>query len=304
MTNSINFLYCFDENYNFQAFTSMISLLDQVDEKINIHVIHTSNKFYEALPKKIVDHEKLENIKVYEFSNYDFDFPNINNVHISVATYFRLFIKNYIDNQISSLVFLDPDVVCLKNPLNEIKKIILDLKNSTYVISAKTEHTMGEKRIGVDKSYFNAGVMVIDFKKWVKDDLHNKLLSKLEQISDNILQWDQDVLNSFFNGKYLELEEKFNFKASSEFKKSYKNELIFVHFIGSHKPWLTSGAFQKDSNFYHENYRKISNTNFHIDHKWKTRSIFDLLKAILTFKIFKIKKPFKYIFEFIKSIFL
>ena len=304
MTDSINFLYCFDENYNFQAFTSMISLLDEVDEKINIHVIHTSKKFYEVLPKKIVGHENLNNINVYEFSNYDFNFPNINNVHISVATYFRLFIKNYIDNQISSLVFLDPDVVCLKNPLIEIRKIILELKKSTYVISAKTEHTMGEKRIGVDKNYFNAGVMVIDFNKWVGDDLHNMLLTKLEQISENILQWDQDVLNSFFNGKYLELEEKFNFKASSEITKDYKNELTFIHFIGSHKPWLTSGAFQKDSNFYHENFRKIFNTNFHIEHKWKTRSIFDLIIAILTFKIFKIKKPLIYIFEFIKSLFL
>ncbi|MGB1702710.1 MAG: glycosyltransferase, partial [Cycloclasticus sp.] len=80
--------------------------------------------------------------------------------------------------------------------------------------------------------------------------LHNKLLSKLQQISENILQWDQDVLNSFFNGKYLELEEKFNFKASSKITNSYKNKLVFIHFIGSHKPWLTSGVFQKDSNFY------------------------------------------------------
>lgn len=304
MTDTINFLYCFDENYDFQAFSSMISLLDKVDEKINIHVIHTSKKFYETLPEKIVSHKKLKNINVYEFSDYNFDFPNINNVHISVATYFRLFIKNYLNNQISSLVFLDPDVVCLKNPLNEIKNIIIDLKESTYVISAKTEHTMGEKRLGVDKNYFNAGVMVIDFSKWIKEDLHNKLLSKLQQISENILQWDQDVLNSFFNGKYLELEEKFNFKASSKITNSYKNKLVFIHFIGSHKPWLTSGVFQKDSNFYHENYRKISNTNFHIEHKWKTRSVFDLIKAILTFKIFRIKKPFIYIFEFIKSLFL
>ena len=302
MTDTINFLYCFDENYDYQAFASMISLLDEVDEKINIHVIHTSKKFYETLPEKIVSHENLKNINVYEFSDYDFDFPNINNVHISVATYFRLFIKNYLNNQISSFVFLDPDVVCLKNPLNDIRNIIMELKESTYVISAKTEHTMGEKRIGVDKNYFNAGVMVIDFNKWIRDDLDNKLLSTLKQINKNILHWDQDVLNSFFNGKYLELEEKFNFKASSEITKSDKNELVFIHFIGSHKPWLTSGAFQKDSNFYHENYRKISNTNFHIEINEK-RSIFDLLK-LLTFRIFKIKKPFIYIFEFIKSLFL
>ena len=74
--------------------------------------------------------------------------------------------------------------------------------------------------------------MVIDFNKWIRDDLDNKLLSTLKQINKNILHWDQDVLNSFFNGKYLELEEKFNFKASSEITKSDKNELVFIHFIG------------------------------------------------------------------------
>ena len=77
-------------------------------------MLFISKKFYETLPEKIVSHENLKNINVYEFSDYDFDFPNVNNVHISVATYFRLFIKNYLNNQISSFVFLDPDVVCLK----------------------------------------------------------------------------------------------------------------------------------------------------------------------------------------------
>ena len=44
LKDNLNFLYCFDENYNFQALTSMISLLDSVDEEINIYVIHTFKK--------------------------------------------------------------------------------------------------------------------------------------------------------------------------------------------------------------------------------------------------------------------
>ena len=304
MKDNFNFLYCFDENYNFQALTSMISLLDSVDEEINIYVIHTFKEFFDFVPEKILKHKNLNEFNVYKFEDYDHEFPNIDNVHISVATYFRLFIKNYIDNQISNLVFLDPDVICLANPISYLKEILFELKNSSYVIGARTEHTRGEKRIGVDGNYFNAGVMVIDFPKWIKNDLHNNLISKLNEISNNILQWDQDVLNSFFNGKYLELENKFNFKASSKSTKEYIDEIIFIHYIGSNKPWLTSGTFEKDSNFYHENYRKISNSSFHIEHKWKKGSIFDLFKAVINLKIFKIKKPFIYIFEFIKSLFL
>jgi len=302
MNNKINFLYCFDQNYNLQAFTSMISLLDLVKEKINIHVIHTDLHFLESVPEIILEHRNLNSFKSYEFNDYGFDFPNLNNVHISVATYFRLFIKNYLNNQIKNIIFLDPDVVCIKDPTREIQKIIDRLNSSDLTIAAKTEHRMGEKRIGVDSRYFNAGVMIIDFQKWVVNDLHTKLLSQLDKINENILQWDQDVLNSFFNGEYLELDEKFNFKAAS--KSDDKNSLLFVHYIGSHKPWLTSGTFEQDANYYHINYRKFSQNKFHITHKWKKQSVIDLFAAILTLKIFKLKKPFRYIFEFINSIFL
>ena len=36
--------------------------------------------------------------------------------------------------------------------------------------------------------------------------------------------------------------------------------------MGSHKPWLTSGLFQKDSNYYHHNFKLITGKNFH---KWQ-----------------------------------
>ena len=71
--------------------------------------------------------------------------------------------------------------------------------------------------------------------------------------------------------------------------------------MGSHKPWLTSGIFQKDSNYYHENFRKIAKKNFHIEHKWRVRSMIDFFVAILTLRIFRVNKTFIFIFEFVKS---
>ena len=38
--DQLNFLYCFDNNYNKQAFTSIISLLNKSSEKISINIIH------------------------------------------------------------------------------------------------------------------------------------------------------------------------------------------------------------------------------------------------------------------------
>ena len=41
--NKYEFLYCFDKNYNIQALTSIISLLDKVNCKIKINVTYISN---------------------------------------------------------------------------------------------------------------------------------------------------------------------------------------------------------------------------------------------------------------------
>ena len=79
----MNFLYCFDENYNKQAFTSIISLLDNVHEKINIFVIHNKKLVNNEIPNKILNHQNLNMINLYEFNNREYFFPNLEGSHVS-----------------------------------------------------------------------------------------------------------------------------------------------------------------------------------------------------------------------------
>ncbi len=302
MKENINFLYCFDTNYNLQAFTSMISLLDCSTKKINIYVIHNENNFELKVPNKILNHKNLILFESYQFDDYEHEFPNIKNVHISVATYFRLFIENYLPKKAKFFIFLDPDVICIKDPINEIENTIEKLKNTTFTIAAKTEHNMGVKNINVSDKYFNAGVMLIDYEKWQFNNFQSKLIKKLKDLKNKIVQWDQDVLNSMLDGEYLELKEILNFKAATKTHKTFKSEVLMVHYMGSHKPWLTSGIFQKDSNYYHSNYRKVGHNSFHIEHKWRVRSAIDFFFALITFRVFRINRPFIFIYEFIVSI--
>ena len=301
MKENINFLYCFDSNYNIQAFTSIISLLKNTSRKINIYVIHSEDNFNTQVPKEILNHKNLSSLTSYKFNDYNYEFPNIKNVHISVATYFRLFIKNYLPGNEKVFVFLDPDVICIQDPVSEIQNTIKKLNDSEFTIAAKTEHTSGVKRINVNDKYFNAGVMVIDFEKWQKKDFHEQLINKLQDLIYNIVKWAQDVLNCMLNRNYLELKEVMNFKAATKVNKKSKAEVIFIHYMGSHKPWLTSGMFQKDANFYHSNFNSIAKNSFHIEHKWKVRSMIDFLIAIFTLKIFRLNKPLIFIFEFVIS---
>ena len=57
-----NFLYCFDKNYIKQGSVSIYSLLENIDQKVNIHVISDLNQKSINLPKKISNHRNLEKI--------------------------------------------------------------------------------------------------------------------------------------------------------------------------------------------------------------------------------------------------
>ena len=146
-----------------------------------------------------------------------------------------------------------------------------DLLNSNKVISVKTEHkNEGNnqemfKRLSLESgSYFNAGVMLINFKKWNDLNLTQPILEKMKELEENIIFWDQDVLNSYFDGRYVELNNNLNYnlfltEKNSKVKTSKKseNEMILIHYSGSYKPWTVRGAYNLSSNFYHQIYLSL-----------------------------------------------
>ncbi|GIR19822.1 hypothetical protein CM15mP35_00830 [bacterium] len=102
------------------------------------------------------------------------------------------------------------------------------LKKSNNVIAASVEYTNTVhtselfNRLELESNtYFNAGVMVIDFKAWKENNLKQKLLSAMDKIYDKVNFWDQDILNFVFDGKYLEISRNFNF--STQLNSNVKN---------------------------------------------------------------------------------
>ena len=112
---------------------------------------------------------------------------------------------------LKSLVYIDPDVICLNDPIKELEDLLIKLEDSQFVISAYPETLKSNKNVeefhrllmNGDK-LFNAGVMLIDYKKWKNLNLTPKLTKRLHEIYDDIVFWDQDVLNSFFDSNFLE----------------------------------------------------------------------------------------------------
>lgn len=299
----------------------MISLLDKVSEPINIHCLHNNLKTISDIPEVIFKHKKLNQIIKYEFNHKSIDFPNLDETHISEATYYRLFIDQYVNKDVDFIVYIDADMICISDPIEATKKQIELLKKSNYCLSAKTElknnlsseeisHKMKSnsmfnkywpfQRLGIDERYFNAGFMILNLNKWKKDLNFEKLMTKLDETRSVIVAWDQDVLNGLFNGKYLNLPPGFN-RFSQQYKQN-SNDDLFIHFYGSKKPWTVDGVFINSSEIYQNNYRKLYNKNYHIKINWKRHALKLTIKNILNLNILKLSNPISYLFIFISKL--
>ena len=55
--------------------------------------IHLKN-----IQEKLEKEKFINSINIFQFNDKDYDFPNLSGSHVSFATYFRLFIENYLPN--------------------------------------------------------------------------------------------------------------------------------------------------------------------------------------------------------------
>jgi len=296
----------------------MYSLLEQSSEKLNIDIIHNNPASFESIYNKIIEHPFLNNLKIHQFNNPGVTFPNIEGTHISEATYYRIFIDQYLSLKNEYYVYIDADIICHRDPTLNFTSEIKELKKSGFIISVKTEHLrkkdteeMFERLSMQNNRYFNAGVMIINYKEWKVQKITKKLLHKMTQLNQKIVFWDQDVLNSLFDGKFLELNDNLNYNlrlteknSNKKIAKQVQDEMILIHYSGSFKPWTVRGAYNVNSYYYHNVFKEINGKAYHIVSKWRLGSLKQFIKGILKLNIIFIKRPLSFIKYALLSIFI
>ena len=70
---NLNFLYCFDNNFNQQAMTSICSLLDKTTIKINLYIIHNDIEELKNWLQPVEQHPMILSINIYDFNDLDTD---------------------------------------------------------------------------------------------------------------------------------------------------------------------------------------------------------------------------------------
>ena len=148
--------------------------------------------------------------------------------------------------------------------------------------------------------------MFIDLNKWRQKLIQMRSLEIITNKNIDLVFWDQDVLNILFNGEYLELDNIFNFKVGGDnLNKTdvvVSDNEIFIHYMGSKKPWTLEGLIDKNSKYYQSNYMKINKKNYHIVINWKTYSLSFFLKNTLNLKLLKHTQYLNLTKSYIKSL--
>ncbi|HGM0084112.1 TPA: glycosyltransferase family 8 protein, partial [Neisseria gonorrhoeae] len=138
-------------------------------------------------------------------------FP-LNIRHISITTYARLKLGEYIAD-CDKVLYLDTDVL-VRDGLKPLWDTDLGGNWVGACIDLFVERQEGYKqKIGMadGEYYFNAGVLLINLKKWRRHDIFKMSCEWVEQYKDVMQYQDQDILNGLFKGGVCYANSRFNF---------------------------------------------------------------------------------------------
>ena len=251
--DNIHIVFCIDKNYVQHCAVTITSIFSNTTaSNISISIVYSNINNKSKL--------KLESyIKEYT-SNVKFILINENNLkrfpvsdHITLASYYRIFLADLLAPEIKKVLFLDCDLI--------VKKDILELWNidvSNYSHAAALENGVDiahKDSIGIkeDFHYFNAGVMLINLEYWRSNNVSEKAVEYINRNTNKIQLWDQDILNFILQSQWIVINSTWNATwivfmspvwANYNFTKLKCQELkdisldpSIIHFTGSEKPW-------------------------------------------------------------------
>lgn len=228
---------------------------------------------------------KLQKVKLAELEGMGIG-------RLGVGSLLRLKLDTYMSKSYSRILYLDSDVLAESN----CKELFeLDLNNKLFGavesiamlpwINKKSAAHLTAIGMAANASYFNAGVIIFDWKKTFEDGLLSRSFKLLKQNPTLPFQ-DQDALNISSAGNWQMLNHRWNVTKKTA---DYLNlKIAFRHFNGSTKPWNTKlrFGFAKYYNFYLESLKDTAWSGFMVQQKgsWSAR---ELWRAVLRFSSFR-----------------
>ena len=198
--------------------------------------------------------------------------------HINHMTFARYFIPDFVTED--KVLYLDSDLI-VTGDLTDLFE--LDL-GENYLAATRSCFGAG---LG-----FNAGVLLINNKKWKSESIRQQLIELTEKEHENVKEGDQSILNMLFRDQYSLLDDKYNFQIGFDAGAAEKNHaFIFeipltplpkiLHYISPDKPWKQFSVGRLREEWWNYSFMEWG----YIVSSWKEKGIFysaDIYKPKLT----------------------
>ena len=255
--NIINIACTIDNSYVQHCAVMLASLLDSNKNTFfKFYIIHNGMEYHKQrkLEKFLSKRKQCTYQLILIDQKYLAELPV--NVplfgHISIATYFRIFLAEILPNTLDKILFLDADIIVRKDirPLWETN--IEGYSHAATINPGLQDYFLNLYQEAANPYYFNAGVLLINLHFWRNNNIMVRAYNILTKYWDKIGCWDQDVLNILLNTNWLRVgltwnatprvfqrEIKSKELMNHEEMNSLVNDPAIVHFAGGgfHKPW-------------------------------------------------------------------
>ena len=237
------------DDYNRHAGVTLLSLLEHSSLPVTAHLLYDANlskgkEAEEAYNKSC--YQKIADRYGCELHFHHVEVPkwtkNLESVKKwTQGTLLRLYLPELLPN-VEKIIYVDCDMA-IQTEIDVMWNIPLDGKYLAAVpdsdvpkFNQKRRELCKEKMIDVE-SYFCAGTLIFNLKKLQElEKPFTEIMFSYLQENPELPFLDQDMLNWFCKGDYVQLDDKYNVYTWREEVLNMANDCI-IHYAGSKKPW-------------------------------------------------------------------
>jgi lipopolysaccharide biosynthesis glycosyltransferase len=184
--------------------------------------------------------------------------------HLGPMTYARLVIPWVLPQEVERVLYLDSDLVVVGNVAE-----LWDRSFYNQTLVAARDRIVGSmngplglrnyRQLGIPENaeYFNAGVLLIDLRKWRTDGVSERVIEYLHKNRAIIQMVDQEALNAVLFDSWAPLECRWNWqvgqlKSSRSQRKGADGvqQKSIIHFTTAAKPWLPGCRYEEREVFF------------------------------------------------------
>lgn len=143
----------------------------------------------------------------------------------SLSQYARLFVSSDLPMDLNRVLYLDCDII-INRSIRELWNLDLNGKIIGALMDAFSKYYRQNIDLEENDIMFNSGVMLIDLRKWRKQEIEEKLMNFIAKKNGRIQQGDQGALNAVLSHDTYCFEPRFN-SVTIFYDFTYKEMLVY-----------------------------------------------------------------------------